>query len=200
MYEYITGKIARLTPTDVVIETGGVGYLLHISLPTYTLLSSLNEATVYVHQVIREDAQILFGFHTPKERELFRLLITVSGIGAQTARIMLSAFSVDEMVQIIATGDVGALKSIKGIGAKTAERTIVDLKNKVLQVAGLPEGETSFATGVFAEVTEHMEEAISALTILGYTKASCEKIVKSICREDPTLKSEDIIRQALTRL
>lgn len=200
MYEYITGKIARLTPTDVVIETGGVGYLLHISLPTYTLLSSLNEATVYVHQVIREDAQILFGFHTPKERELFRLLITVSGIGAQTARIMLSAFSVDEMVQIIATGDVGALKSIKGIGAKTAERTIVDLKNKVLQVAGLPEGETSFATGVFAEVTEHMEEAISALTILGYTKASCEKIVKSICRENPALKSEDIIRQALTRL
>lgn len=196
MYEYIKGKITELTPTYVVLETGGIGYLLQISLQTYTALNSLTEATLYVHHIVREDAQLFFGFHQQKERELFRLLISVSGIGANTARIMLSSYGVEDMVQIISTGNISALKSVKGIGAKTAERAIVDLKNKVLNVAAISES----TPGIFAEVAENIDEAVSALTILGYPKAACEKIVKSICRENPALTAEAIIRQALTQL
>ncbi|WP_417152901.1 Holliday junction branch migration protein RuvA, partial [Rikenella microfusus] len=196
MYEYIKGKIAELTPAYVVIEAGGIGYLLQISLQTYTALSNAVETTLYIHHIVREDAQIFFGFHQQKERELFRLLISVSGIGANTARIMLSSYSVEEMVQIIATGNIAALKNVKGIGTKTAERAIVDLKNKVLNVAAVSES----APGIFAEVAENIEEAVSALTILGYPKSACEKIVKSICRENPSLTAETIIRQALTQL
>ena len=197
MYEYIKGKIAELTPTYAVLEAGGIGYLLQISLQTYTALSSVTEATLYVHHIIREDAQIFFGFSQQKERELFRLLLSVSGIGANTARIMLSSYGVEDLVQIIATGNVGALKSVKGIGAKTAERAIVDLKNKVLNVAAVSE---SSAPGIFAEVTENIDEAVSALSILGYPKSACEKVVKAICRENPSLTAEAIIRQALTQL
>ncbi|SUE34186.1 Holliday junction branch migration protein RuvA [Rikenella microfusus] len=196
MYEYIKGKIAELTPAYVVIEAGGIGYLLQISLQTYTALSNAVETTLYIHHIVREDAQIFFGFHQQKERELFRLLISVSGIGANTARIMLSSYSVEEMVQIIATGNIAALKNVKGIGTKTAERAIVDLKNKVLNVAAVSES----APGIFAEVAENIEEAVSALTVLGYPKSACEKIVKSICRENPSLTAEAIIRQALTQL
>ncbi|MDE5944444.1 MAG: Holliday junction branch migration protein RuvA [Rikenella sp.] len=196
MYEYIKGKIAELTPTYVVIEAGGIGYLLQISLQTYTALSSVNEATLHIHHIVREDAQIFFGFSQQKERELFRLLLSVSGIGANTARIMLSSYGVEDLVQIIATGNVGALKSVKGIGAKTAERAIVDLKNKVLNVAAVSDS----TPGIFAEVTENIDEAISALSILGYPKSACEKIVKAICRENPSLTAEAIIRQALTQL
>ena len=196
MYEYIKGKIAELTPAYVVIEAGGIGYLLQISLQTYTALSNAVASTLYIHHIVREDAQIFFGFHQQKERELFRLLISVSGIGANTARIMLSSYSVEEMVQIIATGNIAALKNVKGIGTKTAERAIVDLKNKVLNVAAVSES----APGIFAEVAENIEEAVSALTILGYPKSACEKIVKSICRENPSLTAEAIIRQALTQL
>ena len=196
MYEYIKGKIIELTPTYVVIENGGIGYLLQISLQTYTALNNSTEATLYIHHIIREDAQLFFGFSQPKERELFRLLLTVSGIGANTARIMLSSYSADEMCQIIATGNIPPHKSNKGIGEKTAERAIVDLKNKVLNVAAVSDA----APGIFAEVTENIEEAISALTILGYPKSACEKIVKSICRENPSLSAESIIRQALTQL
>lgn len=196
MYEYIKGKIAELTPAYVVIEAGGIGYLLQISLQTYTALGNAVETTLYIHHIVREDAQIFFGFHQQKERELFRLLISVSGIGANTARIMLSSYSVEEMVQIIATGNIAALKNVKGIGTKTAERAIVDLKNKVLNVAAVSES----APGIFAEVAENIEEAVSALTILGYPKSACEKIVKSICRENPSLTAEAIIRQALTQL
>lgn len=196
MYEYIKGKIAELTPAYVVVEAGGIGYLLQISLQTYTALSNASETTLYIHHIVREDAQIFFGFSQQKERELFRLLISVSGIGANTARIMLSSYGVEDMVQIIATGNVGALKSVKGIGAKTAERAIVDLKNKVLNVAAVSES----TPGIFAEVTENIDEAVSALTILGYPKATCEKVVKAICRENPSLTAEAIIRQALTRL
>ncbi len=196
MYEYIKGKITELTPAYVVIEAGGIGYLLQISLQTYTALSNASETTLYIHHIVREDAQIFFGFHQQKERELFRLLISVSGIGANTARIMLSSYGVEDMVQIIATGNVNALKSVKGIGAKTAERAIVDLKNKVLNVAAVSESSPS----IFAEVTENIEEAVSALTILGYPKSACEKIVKSICSENPSLTAEAIIRQALTQL
>ena len=196
MYEYIKGRIAELTPTYVVIEAAGIGYLLQISLQTYTAISSVTETTLYIHHIQREDAQIFFGYSQQKERELFRLLLSVSGIGANTARIMLSSYGVEDMVQIIATGNVGALKSVKGIGAKTAERAIVDLRNKVLNVAAVADA----APGIFAEVTENIDEAISALTILGYPKSACEKVVKAICRENPALTAEAIIRQALTQL
>lgn len=202
MYEYITGEIKEITPTYTVIEASGIGYMINTSLQSFTAIGSAASAKLYIHHVQREDAQLLFGFVSRAERELFRLLITVSGIGTNTARIMLSSYSVDDLVQIIATGNVAALQGIKGIGAKTAERTIVDLKSKVMNVSTLID--TSLPGGVASSFgggsSEQAQEAISALMILGFTRASCEKIVKSISRNDPTLQAEALIRQALSQL
>lgn len=198
MYEYFSGKITQINPAFVVIETGGIGYLIQISLQTFTAIGSAEQVKLYVHHIQREDAQILFGFYTPQEREMFRLLISVSGIGANTARVILSSYGADELVNIIATGNVAALKGVKGIGAKTAERVIVDLKSKVLNVGIVSDG--AGAGEVFSQLGGKMEESVAALTILGYTRASCEKIVKSICQENAQVSSEDIIRQALTKL
>lgn len=197
MYEYIQGTLAQITPTCAVVEAGGIGYYLHISLQTYTPLASQNRAKLYLHHIQREDAQQLFGFYTLKERELFRLLISVSGIGVNTARIILSSYEVDEVVQIIATGNVAALKNVKGIGLKTAERVIVDLRNKVLNVGGISDEAVS---GLFSEVTGRIDEAMAALMTLGYSRAACEKVVKTIGREQPELTSEEIIRLALGQL
>lgn len=218
MYDYIKGRLTALTPTEAVVEASGVGYLLHISLQSYTALGGLlaentaegntaaeeeRQAVVYVHQIVREDALLLFGFCQRGERELFRLLISVSGIGAGTARVMLSSYGTEDLVQIIATGNVAALKSVKGIGAKTAERTIVDLKSKVLQVSALSTPTTEGALGGGkdrAAASSHGQEAVAALTVLGYTRAACEKVVRAICVGEPGLSAEAIIRQALTRL
>ncbi len=221
MYDYIKGRLTGLTPTEVVVEAGGVGYLLHISLQSYTALSAWASArgegdagddgvtpgdvAMYVHQIVREDALLLFGFCQPQERELFRLLISVSGIGAGTARVMLSSYGTEDLVQIIATGNVRALQGVKGIGAKTAERAIVDLKSKVLNVSAL-QTSAAIADGAggskdtATEAITHGQEAVAALTVLGYTRAACEKVVRAICAEEPSLSAEAIIRQALTRL
>lgn len=195
MYEYIKGKITVLTPATVVVEAGGVGYLLNISLQSYSALDGKSDALVYVHHHVREDAHLFYGFVTQAERELFRLLITVSGIGANTARLILSSYGVEQLSGHIATGNVTALKSIKGIGLKTAERIILDLKGKVLSVASTDSNTSHTQAG-----SEAAHEAVSALMILGFAKAATEKVVQSICSNNPSLSAEDIIREALGKL
>lgn len=197
MYEYIKGTITGLSPTSVVVDAGGVGYLLNISLQTYTAIGSQAEALLYVHHIVREDAQILYGFVTKAERELFRLLISVSGIGAGTARVMLSAYGTQELINHIAVGNVAAIKSVKGIGIKTAERAIIDLKAKVLKVLSV-EDEASLLE--FSDQVSIIEEAVEALMILGYTRSATEKVIKAIHVATPTISVEDMIRQALSRL
>lgn len=205
MYEYIKGKVAEATPTYTIIDVAGVGYMIQTSLQSFTALDGVSEAKLYIHHVQREDAQQLFGFTTTSERELFRLLITVSGIGTNTARIILSSYRVEELVQAIATGNVAALQSVKGIGAKTAQRVIVDLKSKVLSVSTFSDATSDsplreggvVVGGVF---TESAQEAIAALITLGFVRAACEKVVKSLVMEDPGMSAESIIRQALARL
>ncbi len=202
MYEYIKGRLVQITPAFTVVECGGLGYRVHISLQTYTAIGSAEEAMLYLHlhQSSFDGSQSFYGFYTPAERELFRLLISVSGIGANTALVILSAYSSDEIATIISTGNIAALKAIKGIGTKTAERAIVDLRDKVLGVALGAAPESAATAGVFAGMTESIEEAVSALMILGYPRATCEKTVGKIVREQPGTSTEDIIRQALTQM
>lgn len=194
MIEYITGKIAALNPTSVVIETsGGVGYLLNITLPTYTALEGKNEARLLVHESIREDAYTLYGFLTARERELFRALIGVSGVGAATAGIILSALSVNELEVVISSGDDRQLKRVKGIGAKTAQRIIVDLRDKIKveQTLDLP---AAFGAN------EVYDEAIAALTMLGFQKQASQKALKKILEASPSIKVEEAIKKALAML
>jgi Holliday junction DNA helicase RuvA len=190
MIEYIQGTIAELTPATVTIDTGGVAYLLNISLNTYTGLQGQTKTKLLVHENIREDAWALYGFASERERTLFRALIGVSGVGAGTARVILSGFTTAELEQTIANGDVKALKNVKGIGGKTAERIIVDLRDKIK-----PQGDTlsikvSAASDVF-------DEATAALVMLGYTKQQSQKALKKLFDADPTLKVENAIKKAL---
>lgn len=190
MIEYIQGTIAELTPATVTIDTGGVAYLLNISLNTYTGLQGQTKTKLLVHENIREDAWSLYGFASERERTLFRALIGVSGVGAGTARVILSGFTTAELEQTIANGDVKALKNVKGIGGKTAERIIVDLRDKIK-----PQGDTlsikvSAASDVF-------DEATAALVMLGYTKQQSQKALKKLFDADPTLKVENAIKKAL---
>lgn len=193
MFEYIKGKIATLTPTTAVIETAGIGYVVNISLTTYTGLNGRDDIRLFLHQVVREDAHLLFGFLEPEERELFRLLISVSGIGASTAMMMLSAYPVAELREAILTENVNILKSIKGIGAKTAQRVIIELKDKV--------GKTGATGTVFAQADQtSREEAISALMMLGFQKKAIEKTLDAILKKEPTLSVEQLIKIALKNL
>ena len=203
MIEYIKGKLTELNPTVAVIEAAGVGYEVNIALPTYSALVSKEgqEAKLYTTEIIREDTHDLFGFQTKGERALFVLLMTVSGIGANTARMIMSAFSAAEIRQIIATGNAKALSQVKGLGPKTAQRVIVDLKDKVLKIdiegdpTELPM-EDSFST-VDSEVKT---EAVSALTMLGFQAAASGKVVDKILKDDPACGVEQVIRQALKML
>lgn len=191
MLEYIKGRVASLNPAAVVIETsGGVAYMLQISLPTFSKLENMNEATLLVHESIREDAWILYGFLDESERELFRLLIGVSGVGASTARMILSALSADELSTVIASSDVRRLKSVKGVGAKTAERIIVDLRDKI---------KAPDATLIIQSpaTSEAFDEALAALTMLGFAAAQSRKVLQKLFDADPTLKVEAAIRKAL---
>jgi holliday junction DNA helicase RuvA len=193
MYEFIKSKVAELNPAFAIMDTGNVAYIVHISLNTYSLLKEGNEHVLYIHQVIREDAHLLFGFADKQERELFRMLITVSGIGANTARMMLSSLSVLDLKNAILTGNVAILQGIKGIGAKTAQRIIIDLKDKISKTGS----ETDiFATGGNTK----REEALSALIMLGFNKASIEKILEKIFRENTNLSVEQIIKLSLKQL
>ena len=191
MIEYVKGRIASLNPAAAVIETpGGVAYMLHISLPTFSKLENMTEATLLVHESIREDAWTLYGFLDESEREVFRLLIGVSGVGASTARMILSALASEELSAVIASSDVKRLKSVKGVGAKTAERIIVDLRDKI---------KAPDATLIIQSpaTSEAFDEALAALTMLGFAAAQSRKVLKKLFDADPTLKVEAAIRKAL---
>lgn len=202
MIEYIKGEITEITPATVTLETsGGVGYLLNISLNTYTAIQGKVQVRLYAHEAIREDAWVLFGFATKEERELFLQLITVSGIGGNTARMILSALSPRELCDVIATGNDKLLKTVKGIGLKTAQRIIVDLKDKIKTLpsaTGLvgTDGELPLA-GMSSAV---MDEAVSALTMLGFPVAASQKVVAAILKEEPSAPVEKVIKVALKRL
>ena len=204
MIEYIKGEITEITPATVTLETsGGIGYLLNISLNTYTAIQSKKQVRLYVHEAIREDAWVLFGFATKEERELFLQLITVSGIGGNTARMILSALSSKELCDVIATGNDKLLKGVKGIGLKTAQRIIVDLKDKIKllpSMASMTEsnGELPLAGAIISSAV--MDEAVSALTMLGFPTAASQKVVTSILKEEPSAPVEQVIKVALKRL
>ena len=191
MIEYVRGQVASLNPAAVVIETpGGVAYLLQISLPTFSKLEGKAEARLLVHEAIREDAWTLYGFLDEEERELFRLLIGVSGVGASTARMILSALSADELSTVIATSNVKRMKSVKGVGAKTAERIIVDLRDKIKA----PDTTLIIQSPAMSEA---FDEALAALTMLGFAAAQSRKVMKKLFDADPGLKVETAIRKAL---
>lgn len=193
MFEYIKGKVAELTPTLAVIETSQIGFALNISLTTYTAIEGQSEASLFVYEAVREDAFTLYGFATKEERELFLLLISVSGVGANTARMILSTYSVSELRMIISTENVKQLKGVKGIGGKTAERIIVDLKDKVQAVG---DGNTETIT----LANSNKEEALAALVVLGFNQAAAGKVVDVIIKEDPTIPLQKIIKEALNKL
>ncbi|MDR1779630.1 MAG: Holliday junction branch migration protein RuvA [Tannerella sp.] len=193
MIDYIKGEIAELLPARMVLECGGIGYELHISLTTFSAFQTIKEAKVLVYEAIREDAHLLYGFATPRERELFAMLTSVSGVGATTALIILSSAPPHEVEQIIASGDEKSLTLVKGIGSKTAQRIIVDLKNKVK----LDEkaGRASVSIGNKSE-----EEAVSALVMLGFQKAAAQKAVENVLKKSPDLAVEQVIKGALKML
>jgi Holliday junction DNA helicase RuvA len=193
MIDYIKGDLTELNPAYAVIETAGVGYCIHIALPTYSALQGKTSAKLFVYEAIREDAHVLFGFLTQAERQLFLLLISVSGIGANTARMILSSYSAQEIQEMIATGNVVALNSIKGIGTKTAQRIIVDLKDKIVKVAGMSE-QALFNT---PENSLIKDEAVAALTMLGFSAAMSQKAVAKILKEQPEMQVELLIKLAL---
>jgi holliday junction DNA helicase RuvA len=193
MIDYIKGTITQITPTFLTIETGGIGYFVNISISTFSKLEGKNEYKILVHEVIREDSHLLFGFADPEEREIFRLLISVTGVGANTARMMLSSLSSVEIEKAIMGSDVNVLKSVKGIGLKTAQRIIIDLKDKLGKQAGSGE---IFA---FADNTRR-EEALSALVMLGFAKSAVSKILDKIVKEERNLTVEDMIKRALKNL
>lgn len=199
MYEYIQGDIAELTPTYVVVEAGGVGYYLTISLQTYAELEPLDRARVYTHFAVREDAQVLYGFASKAEREIFRLLLSVSGVGGNTARMILSTYSPAELVNIITTENAVLLKNVKGLGLKTAQKIIVELKDKTAVFNGITAAAPTPAATPLPDSEIH-EEAVAALTMLGFGKAASDKAVKAILQESPSLGVEEVIRQALKRL
>jgi Holliday junction DNA helicase RuvA len=193
MIEYIKGTITQTTPTFVIVETGGIGYFINISVNTFSKLEGKSEFKILVHEVIREDAHQLFGFADEGEREIFRLLISVSGVGASTARMMLSSLNPGEIEKAISGSNVDLLKSVKGIGLKTAQRIIVDLKDKIGKHAGSGE---IFA---FAD-NRNRDEALSALVMLGFAKSAVAKVLDKIVREEMNLTVEDMIKRALKNL
>lgn len=199
MIDYIKGTIEELTPTYVVLETAGVGYGIHIALTTYSALDKQENAKLYLHEVIREDAHLLFGFMNKGERALFLLLISVSGVGANTARMILSSYSAAELRQIIATGNAKLLSSIKGIGPKTAQRIIVELKDKILKV-DVESDEQPAINDYTPAVDGVREEAVAALTMLGFAAAPATKVVNQILQQQATATVEQVIKAALKML
>ncbi|MFT7114768.1 MAG: Holliday junction DNA helicase RuvA [Candidatus Azotimanducaceae bacterium] len=193
MITHLKGQLIELNPTEAVIDVNGVGYLLHISLTTYTALEGKKEAFIYTHLQVREDAHSLYGFITPLERLVFRLLISVSGVGANTARMILSSLSVHEVQQAIASDNVSLLQGVKGIGAKTAQRVIIDLKDKIL--VDMDEMSISSVSNNTIKI-----EALSALEVLGFVKKTAEKMIDSMLKEEPDLSLEKLIKNALKRL
>ena len=193
MITHIKGKLVEKTPTEVVIDCNGVGYHINISLHTFSLLPNSESLMLYTFLQVKEDSHTLYGFVEKQERELFKLLISVSGIGANIARTMLSSLSPSHIIQAIASNDVGTIQSIKGIGAKTAQRVILDLKDKVLKIYSLDEVSIS-------NYNTNKEEALSALEVLGFNRKSAEKVIEKIVNENPNASVELIIKQAFKNL
>ena len=199
MIEYVKGEIAELTPALAVIEAAGVGYALNISLTTYSAIQGKKEAKLYVYEAIREDAYVLYGFVSKKEREMFMLLISVSGVGTNTARMMLSGMSVGELCNAISTDNTKLIQSIKGIGKMTAQRIIVDLRDKIVATGiadEIPAG-GSMQTPVNNAVRD---EAVAALTMLGFSPAPTQKVVVQILQQQPELPVEQVVKLALKQI
>ncbi|MFP4619870.1 MAG: Holliday junction branch migration protein RuvA [Bacteroidales bacterium] len=194
MLEFIKGQINEVTPAYVIMENMNTGYFVNISLNTYSQISKNRDCTLFLHEVIREDAYILYGFADKKEREIFRNLLSVNGVGANTACMMLSSLSPGELQNAIINGEVNTLKSIKGIGAKSAQRIIVDLKDK-LDKEGMNE-EQIFKS----QDNTNKEEALSALVTLGFPKNNVEKVLKTLIQDEPGLNVEDLVKKALKKL
>ncbi|KOH43991.1 Holliday junction branch migration protein RuvA [Sunxiuqinia dokdonensis] len=194
MYEYIQGKLSGLSPANAVIEAGSIGYFIHISLNTYSLINGKEQARLFLHQVVREDAHLLYGFAEAAERELFRLLISVNGIGSNTALMMLSSLTAEEIRRAILEENVNLLKSIKGIGAKTAQRVIIDLKDKI--------GKTAASDQILNSPADNTirDEALSALVMLGFAKKNIEKELDKLLKANPDLTVEETIKKALKGL
>lgn len=199
MIEYIKGKLEEATPAYAVVDCQGVGYGINVSLNTFSAIQEKSEVKLYIYEAIREDAFVLYGFSTKQERELFLLLISVSGIGGNTARMILSALSPAELCNVISSGNDKLLKTVKGIGLKTAQRIIVDLKDKIAAVGVDGAGGTvaSVASAADAEV---YEEAVAALTMLGFAAAPSQKVVATILQEEPGAAVEKVIKLALKRM
>lgn len=196
MYEYIKGTVAEVAPAYAVIDAGGVGYYLHISLETYAAVEHAAEAKLYVHYVVREDAQLLYGFSTKVEREVFRLLISVSGVGGNTARMILSTYSPRELQGIITSGNAVLLKNVKGLGLKTAQKIIVELSGKLAVLGADAAGDAPLAGADGGS----FDEALAALVMLGFARATAEKVLRAVMRELPRASVEELIRAALKRL
>ncbi len=193
MYDYIKGEVVELTPTYAVIETGGVGYLINVSLSTFSRVGSAKNIVLFTHMAIREDAHTLYGFFDRAERELFRHLIGVSGVGANTARMMLSSLSPEELRQAILLEDVNKIKSVKGIGLKTAQRVVIDLKDKL--------GKEPLSGELFGLLNNTIrEEALSALVMLGFAKASAQKVVDTVLKGKNDASVEELIKLSLKQL
>ena len=204
MIEYIKGELTEITPTVAVVEAAGVGYALNISLNTYTAVQTKKEVKLYVHEALvtggRDDSYSLYGFFSKQERELYRMLISVSGVGSNTARMILSATTPAELVNVISSGNEKMLKSVKGIGLRTAQRIIVDLRDKMAAsgiIADLESGAAASASVLTPQQSEVREEAVGALTMLGFSPAPSSKVVTEILRAHPDTPVEQVIKQAL---
>lgn len=197
MIEYLRGELAELTPATAIIECCGVGYETSITLNTYSALQGKKDVKVYIYEVIREDTHQLFGFSTKPERELFLLLISVSGIGGNTARTILSAFTVNELCDAIASGNEVAIKSVKGIGLKTAQRLIVDLKDKI---KGIYDGSSGTSAPTAVMNNDNIDGAVQALAMLGFPTSAANKVVQAIAKSEPNATIEQLIKLALKQL
>lgn len=196
MYDYIKGTLEESTPTEAVIENNGIGYSLQISLQTYTAIQGCKDVRLYIYHHLREDTELFFGFYSKEERALFLLLIGVNGIGPNTARMMLSSISCQELTNAILTGDVNKIKGVKGIGLKTAQRVIIDLKERV----GKGDAKSALSLAEFGAASQIKEEALAALVMLGFSKAASEKAIDSILKEKPGSTIEELIKHSLKRL
>ena len=193
MITHIQGRLVEKNPTDIVIDCNGVGYLINISLHTFSQLSNEENVKLFTHLLVREDSHTLFGFSSKVEREVFRLLISVSGVGASIARTMLSSLSPEQVMEAIAHNDLPLIQSVKGIGSKTAQRVVLDLKDKIIKVYGLDEVSTTLSN-------TNKTEALSALETLGFARKQAEKVCDTIVKNDPEVSVENIIKQALKNL
>ena len=193
MIAYLQGTLVEKNPTYVIIDCNGVAYFLNISLYTYAKIPATDTIKLYTHLIVREDAHTLYGFWEKTEREIFRLLISVSGIGASTARTLLSSMTPAQLREYIASGDAESIQSVKGIGAKTAQRAVLDLKDKILKIYGIEEV-------ISSQNNTTKEEALSALEVLGFSAKQSEKVVDKILKDTPDLNVEDIIKRALKNM